>query len=201
MVMNKLVRLERRIGYSVLDEHIETLGEVGLMSVICERMMEGFRPTEVARRLEMPWLVMWEWVSADPKRQEAYDRAHEAMAQEWHRETIEIADGVYDEAAEREIAISEATSVARLRIDTRLKVVGNYDKRRFGQNVKVDVEHTLGVNIKDLLAKRLEKLINNNVYELPVVVAAPEPEPEPEPEPVTLMPVTPTPIMLIAEEL
>lgn len=122
----------KRVGYSQLDNLVETLGDHGLLAVITDRMMEGKRPTDVAKSLDLPWLVMWEWVSAKPERQRAYDMAHEAMSQEWHRETIDIADGTYGEAMDRGIGVGEAVSAAKLRIDTRFKVVGNYDKKRFG---------------------------------------------------------------------
>ena len=39
--------------------------------------------------------------------------------------------------------------------------MSNYDRKRFGQNMKVDVEQKVEVSIKDLLARREEKLVGS----------------------------------------
>lgn len=120
--MNKLQRYDQKIGYSQLDELIETLGEKGLMSLIVEKLSRGINPARIAEDLSLPFMVMWEWLEADPARQRMYNAGYEMWANQLHHETVGIADSA---------DITEV-QLAKLRIDTRFKAASNYDKKRFG---------------------------------------------------------------------
>ncbi len=117
------------------------------MSLIVEKLSEGCKPSDIARDLHLPFMVMWEWLGADEKRMRAYNHGWEMYASDIHAETIEIAD----------TATIEEVPLAKLRIDTRFKAASSYDKKRFGATVKHDVE-VIGVDIKQLLEQRRQRI-------------------------------------------
>lgn len=142
-----LERYKQKVGIAQLTYILDEIGEQGLMSLIVEKLSEGTKPSDVARDLHLPFMVLWEWLAADPKRQRLYDHAWEMYAQDLHAETIQIADE----------ATVDDVQVAKLRVDTRFKASSSYDRKRFGNAVKHEVE-VVGVDIKQLLEQRRQKL-------------------------------------------
>jgi hypothetical protein len=144
-----LERYKAKVGLSQLTHILDEIGEDGLMSLIVEKMSEGTKPSDVARDLHLPFLVLWNWLAAEPKRQQLYNHGWEMYASDLHAETIQIADE----------ATVEDVQVARLRVDTRFKAASSYDRKRFGTTVKHDVE-VVGVDIKQLLEQRRQRIEN-----------------------------------------
>ncbi len=130
-----LKRYEQNVGYSQLDSLVETLGEKGLLSYVVEKLSRGISPSMIAGDLSLPFMVLWEWIEADASRQRAYDEGYRMYGNEIHAETIHIADS----------ATVEDVSVQKLRVDTRFKAAANYDRKRFGNRLDVEVNHSISV--------------------------------------------------------
>ena len=144
-----LERYKQKVGIAQLTHIIDEIGDDGLMSLIVEKLSEGCKPSDVARDLCVPFVVLWQWMAADPKRQQLYNHGWEMYAQDLHAETIQIADE----------ATTDDVQVAKLRVDTRFKAASSYDRKRFGATVKHDVE-VIGVDIKGLLEQRRQRIEN-----------------------------------------
>jgi hypothetical protein len=138
--MGNLKRYDQKIGYAQLDGLIETLGDKGLMSFIVEKLSRGIKPSLIASDLQVPFMVLWEWLEADPARQRAYNAGWEMFASDMHAETVSIADE----------AILEEVPLAKLRIETRFKAASSYDRKRFG--AKLDVEVSNKISVMDALS-------------------------------------------------
>ncbi len=126
-----LDRYKTKLGVAQLTHIIDEIGEQGLLSLIVEKLSEGCKPSDIARDLHIPFMIMWEWLGADDKRMKAYNHGWELYAQDVHAETIQIADS----------SSIEEVPLARLRIDTRFKAASNYDRKRFGAK---EVQDTRG---------------------------------------------------------
>ena len=161
--MDKLERYEQRVGYAKLDDVVETLGDRGLMSLIVDKLSHGISPSEIATDLHIPFMILWEWLEADPKRQSMYDEGWRMYATTLHAETVRIAD----------MATPEDVGVAKLRVDTRFKAASNYDRKRFGNRVEVEVSQT--ISVLDALAEARGRVISGVsrvVPDAPPVLAA-----------------------------
>lgn len=129
-----LERYKQKVGIAQLTHILDEIGEDGLLSLIVDKLSEGTKPSDVARDLHLPFVVLWDWLSASEKRRKMYNHAWEMYANDLHAETVRIADE----------ATVEDVAVARLRVDTRFKAAGNYDRKRFGAKDTPDIRGFAG---------------------------------------------------------
>ena len=132
-----LTRFDQKVGYAQLDNLVDALGDKGLMSLIVTKLAEGTKPTEVCDDLDVPFLVLWEWLDADPKRRELYNAGQAMWADDFHAETLRIADS----------CTLEEVPLAKLRIDTRFKAAANYNRKRFGTPIASEVNTKQGITV------------------------------------------------------
>jgi len=98
----------------------------GFCAALAERGQEALK--EERDKRGWSWGALWKWIVGDVERYRDYMQALEAHVQMLVLETVGIADG----------ASSEDVAVAKLKIDTRLKVAGKLDRERWGERVKVE---------------------------------------------------------------
>ena len=109
------------VGIAKLSVLAEEIGEDGILAMVATRVAEGETLYEIARSQAIPYGVLWKWLNVESRMAE-YEAALEAKADlEAHR-ALELADN----------ATPEDVAVARLRVDTRLKLVGKWSKGRYG---------------------------------------------------------------------
>ena len=155
LAVDKLARYEQKVGYARLDSVIDTLGDRGLMSLIVDKLSQGVAPSDIAADLGVPFMILWEWLEADPKRQSLYDEGWRMYATTLHAETVRIAD----------MATPEDVGVAKLRVETRFKAASNYDRKRFGSRVEVAVSQT--ISVLDALAEARGRVLDGIAERLP----------------------------------
>lgn len=125
---------------------------------IFQRLCDGERLKEIARAWGCPKGLFVFWFVTEHA--ELYDRARMVRAQDWRDEAIEIADG----------ATTETAAPAKIRVDTRLKLMERDDRERYGKVTKH--EHTLNVNFGERLRvarERVAALENHAVQDAEIV--------------------------------
>lgn len=106
-----------------MDSLIEAHGDAGVADMVCGMVSVGASLYDISKAEGMPYSVLWGWIKADEGRLAAYREALEARADlEAHR-ALEIADN----------ASSDEVNLARLRVDTRLKLAGKWGKSMYGE--------------------------------------------------------------------
>ena len=103
------------------DEH-------GAMELICRRISDGMSLRRICRARGWPKSIVSKWIAEDQGRRERYDAALSEWADDIAQETLAISDEVKDETEPQKI------TAAKLRIDTRLRLAGRWDRRRYGEN-------------------------------------------------------------------
>ncbi len=106
---------------------IEVVSDPQIMDVICYRVAEGESLRELARAWEIPYGKLARWLADDEGRAAQFAQVLEIRAHDLAEESLGIADAV-DNMNPMDI------SKAKLQIDTRLKIAGKWDKRRYGDD-------------------------------------------------------------------
>jgi len=117
-----------------------------IMDVIYYRITEGESLSELAKAWEVPYGKLSRWLYDDEGRSVRFAQALEARAHALAEEAIKIVDEV-------DIYIPASIQAAKLQAETRLKVAGKWDRKRYGDekaaasigNVTVVINRGLGV--------------------------------------------------------
>ena len=112
---------------------------------IAARLCKGEPMASICRDEAMPGVTtVWEWQKNNPAFSETIARAREVGFDVIAAECLDIADDrsgdaqlVGREGEEREVCNTEFVQRARLRIDTRLKLLAKWDPKRYGDKVAV----------------------------------------------------------------
>jgi hypothetical protein len=112
---------------------------------IARRLCEGEPLAAICRDPKMPGVTtVWEWQKGKPEFSEAIARAREVGFDVIATECLEIADDssgdvrlVGDGGDEREVCNTEFVQRAKLRIETRLKLLAKWDPKRYGDAVQL----------------------------------------------------------------
>jgi hypothetical protein len=120
-----------------MDALIADHGEDGLLELVTTRVAEGERLALIAQTLDLPYSVIWRWLTAESSRMAAYRASLEAKADDEAHRTLEIADS----------ASPDDVAVARLRVDTRLKLASKWDRKRYGEEKDVGGGFSGGIQI------------------------------------------------------
>ena len=115
-----------------------------LVTEICERLSKGEPLAQICREEDMPSVTtMWRWVEGISEVSESIARAREEGEDVMAADCLKIADDSGFDAIMNEggkiIVNSEAIQRAKLRIDTRLKLLSKWNPKKYGE--KLDIEH------------------------------------------------------------
>lgn len=119
---------------------------------ICEQLCEGVPLTRICKQEGMPSFgTVWRWEQENAEFRELSMRAREVGTHYLANECIEIADdGANDTQTTDEgltVVNHDVIQRARLRIDTRLRLIGKWNAKKYGDKLEVDnkgeVKHTI----------------------------------------------------------
>lgn len=120
-----------------LDDRVkEAGGEEELVFMICAQVASGVTLEEWCRHYMLERGLVWAFLTERADWYERYCRAQAGVADGYVAEAVGISEGVDDEGK-----FDPLRDVGRdkLRIETRLKVAGKYDKARFAESGKVGI--------------------------------------------------------------
>lgn len=125
------------MGIARFDEMVEELGdEERMLFFLVAQVAGGGSLQEVCREYVLDYGVVWAWLMEQPKRMDAYEEAKRGAANLYVEESVGIADG----------ADPEFVPLAKLKVDTRLKVSALLDRKRFGNDKGSGLTLNLGNN-------------------------------------------------------
>lgn len=101
------------------------------IELICARLAEGNSLRKICRELDMAESTARQWLATDPEAHAQSVRARELGCDALADECLEIADDLVDKPEDR-----------RIRIDTRLRLIGKWSQR-YGDKVKVEQTTTV----------------------------------------------------------
>ena len=140
-------------GKGVLEELLEAYGEEALIEFICFKAGDRVSLVEIGKELRVPYPVLWGWMCDEVERLTDYESALR---------------GVGDQIVHEMLEISDSSGDAKLRIDARKWLASRWDRGRFGENVKVEVNHSVGLIS---LLSSLPKLIEGEVVDVEALEA------------------------------
>lgn len=116
-----------------------------------DRIACGDSPKAVAEEYAILFGVFMRWIEAEPERRSAYDAALRIATEGHAHDCIAIADE--QKEAERRDGSLYDPDVGRdkLRIETRLKLAGKWDRARYGE-VKTDINVNIGGSLIAVLS-------------------------------------------------
>jgi hypothetical protein len=106
--------------------------------IFFDRLAEGESPVAIAAAVKVKYAVLGRVVEESESLQTRYDGALRIAAEKRAHEALEIADD----------ADPESVSVAKLQVDTRLRVAGKWFRGRYGDSVQVDVTKRVVLDLK-----------------------------------------------------
>jgi len=109
-------------------------------SEVIQRVAEGETLRDICTSKKLPYSLVAREIAAKPELKTEYDAALSIWADAIAQESLAVADGVKgsDESAE--------VAAAKLRVETRLKLAGKWDRERYGERDagRVAVQITIG---------------------------------------------------------
>ena len=135
-----------RIGWTRLDGLVAEIGSDGLLEMVCGRVTEDEDLTDISRSLEIPYSVQWRWLS-DSGRMQDYENSLKARADREAHELLRIADGATDEEIQ----------TAKLRVDARKWLAAKWDRDRYGESSKVQMDVRYQVDLAGALLEAEER--------------------------------------------
>lgn len=118
-----------------------------IVATICERLAQGTPLVHICRDDGMPSVMtVWNWEQAHDGVTLAIARAREAGEEVIAASTLDIADDVP--------ATSEDVQKAKLRVDTRLKLLAKWNPRKWGD--RTELNHTGKVTLESLILESLK---------------------------------------------
>lgn len=135
-----------RIGWTRLDGLVAEIGSDGLLEMVCGRVTEDEDLTDISRSLEIPYSVLWRWLSEEGRMQD-YENSLKARADREAHELLRIADGATDEEIQ----------TAKLRVDARKWLAAKWDRDRYGESSKVQMDVRYQVDLAGALLEAEER--------------------------------------------
>lgn len=117
---------------------------------IVERLSRGEPMASICRDENMPGVTtVWEWQKAREPFSESIARAREIGFDQIAMDCLDIADDKSGDTRivgeeEREVCNTEFVQRAKLRIDTRLKLLSKWDPKRYGDKLALGQAEDLG---------------------------------------------------------
>lgn len=121
------------MAFPVYKKHLNMLDDKpeDFFDEMLERMAGGLGIYKQAQQIGVPYSALMSWIRMDEDRNERFVKCEVMYAQKLVEESMEIADA----------ATNEDGFVAKLKIDTRLRIAGKLDAR-FGNGPSVAVTGT-----------------------------------------------------------
>jgi hypothetical protein len=120
----------------------EVVADPQTMGVLVQRLSDGETLKSIAKGWQIPYGKLAEWLIEDRERSERYNAALKIWADSLAQESVGIADDGGTEAGE--------VQRDKLRIDTRLKLAGKWNRDRYGD--ATEVKHTGSVSLLAILS-------------------------------------------------
>ncbi|PXA94587.1 terminase [Nostoc sp. 3335mG] len=129
---------------------------------LLEGLSEGVPLRALCRELGLGRWIVYRWIEADPgfaaRVAQARMQGHDALAEE----ALEIADASEGDWKERErgsggpVAVTDHIQRAKLRVDTRLRLLAKWDPRRYGEATLLKHADAEGgrIDLAKLIAER-----------------------------------------------
>jgi hypothetical protein len=108
------------LGYARLDSLVEDQGDEWLHDQLMCRLMEGERPTEIARSFAIPYVVLRGWMEKNCP--DAVALAGRARADELEWKATAVVEG----------AEVETVGLAKLQAEHYMKLAGKLDRAKYG---------------------------------------------------------------------
>lgn len=144
-----------------MDTLVEAHGADGVLHMVCDQVADGLTLREICVVEGVKYSVLWKWLNAEG-RMEEYELALRAKADSEAHAMLGIADG----------ATPEEVGVAKLRVETRDRLIKKWDRNRYGDKVEVTHRAVPVLNIVTALALE-EKVIEAEPELLEVEDASP----------------------------
>lgn len=128
----------------------EVMADANSMSIIAQRLMDGETLKQIAKAWQVPYGKLAEWVIEDRDRADKYNAALKIWADSLAQECVAISDE--QSAVEKRDGSTFDPDVPRdkLRIETRLKLAGKWNRERYGDST--EVKHTGHVSLISVLS-------------------------------------------------
>lgn len=120
------------------------------MPILAQRLSEGETLKEIAKDWEIPYGRLAQWVIEDRERSEQYNVALKIWADSLAQECVSISDEQNMVTTERGTTFDPDVPRDKLRIETRLKLAGKWDRNRYGEQTKH--EHTGSLSLISVLS-------------------------------------------------
>lgn len=101
---------------------LEVISDPLIMDIITHRIAEGESLNDLTKAWGIGYGRMVRWLNEDAARADLFSKALEARAHSLVEEALKIADG----------ADAENLGCSKLQVDTRLKIAGKWDRKRYG---------------------------------------------------------------------
>ena len=135
-----------RIGWTRLDGLVAEIGSEGLLEMVCGRVTEDEDLTDISRSLEIPYSVLWRWLS-DSGRMQDYENSLKARADRVAHEVLRISDSATD----------ENTQSSKLQVESRKWLASKWDRDRYGESSKVQMDVRYQVDLAGALLEAEER--------------------------------------------
>lgn len=118
-----------------MDRLAVVVRDPAVMDVIGQRVIDGESLKQIALSWQVPVMRFIEWVVDDPGRLAVYGAALKVRADELAHQVLDVADGRFESDG----------NVQRdaLRVKARLQLASHWDRDRYGQQSRQDVQLTL----------------------------------------------------------
>jgi len=121
-----------------------------ILSEVCQRLAKGEPLAQICREEGKPDpATIWRWTEKDQEAAQAIARAREAGFDQIALDALNIADdGENDTYEDKDGFVRTNNDVvqrARLRVETRLKLLAKWDPKRYGD--KIQTEHSGKVSV------------------------------------------------------
>ena len=135
-----------KLGWQRMDVLVSEHGAEDVLHMVCDQVANGMSLSEVGQTEGIPYSVLWRWLNAEG-RMEAYRVALEARADKEAHDVLHIADS----------ATVEEVGVAKLRVDARKWAASKWDRDRYGEASKVQMDVRYQVDLAGALLEAEER--------------------------------------------
>ena len=134
LAQTDLSKLPARLGRPDIP-FTEEQGEL-----ICTLLAQGVPLTRICEtQPSLPHIAtVWKWIRENPLFFADYVRAHESAADTWFSECLDIADDASQDVNPDGSPNSAAVARAKLRIDTRLRMIAKIAPKKYGEHMRPD---------------------------------------------------------------
>jgi hypothetical protein len=126
--------------------------------LICTLLAEGVPLTRICEtQPSLPHIsTVWRWIRESPDFLADYSRAHESAADTWFSECLDIADDASQDVNPDGSANNVAVQRAKLRIDTRLRMIAKIAPKKYAEHMRPDAMQVTNNNLTVIDSRELD---------------------------------------------